>query len=352
VSVDASSHIYYVDSNQHIGQMFFNGQFWSNQDLTVLSGVGISAASGRALTSHFVSSDMSSHVFYLNSAQPSRPNELLFSGPGWSDIDLGIASFKILIDVNQLYPTEANDPRFPQLASDGVWAITYNNPVNWSSTLPLINSASWIVTEDDPDDYTQPGAVGGYAGRPVDSTVQYVEAGGINVLTPAQIDYAAALTGARIVVLARSYSPGDPRVAAVQNAVADPNCSGVVFEVNPTPPSSPNYNGFTSLNLNQGINYVLNAGKKVYLLLPPSGNWAQDGNYRDAVYGAVTNYFSQSGQLANPNLYIVLAVYRRDPNASPPTGVGFLSPDDGMAGNDILDAVNALKTYRLAVFGQ
>ena len=86
VAADVSSHVYYVGENQHVYQLFFDGQGWTNQDVTAASGLSALAANGTGLSSYFVSADNSSHIYYEDTRQ--HTNELVFDGTGWYDLDL------------------------------------------------------------------------------------------------------------------------------------------------------------------------------------------------------------------------------------------------------------------------
>ena len=86
VAVDGSSHVYYVGENQHVYQLYYTGQNWGNQDLTALSNASVVAVNGTGVSSYFVSSDGSSHIYYEDTNQ--HTNELVFDGHAWYDLDL------------------------------------------------------------------------------------------------------------------------------------------------------------------------------------------------------------------------------------------------------------------------
>ena len=96
MSDDQSHHLYYIGANQHIWQFFFDGQTWINQDVTASSGTGATAASGSAITSYFVSSDSSSHLFYIGADQHVYQ---LFYGQGWANQDLTALSGAVTLPV-------------------------------------------------------------------------------------------------------------------------------------------------------------------------------------------------------------------------------------------------------------
>lgn len=82
----AGDHIYYLASNQHEYQLYWNDSTWTNQDLTASSGTAVLAASGSTLTS-FALSDGSEHSFYVGSNQHVY-QMLNVSGTGYFNQDL------------------------------------------------------------------------------------------------------------------------------------------------------------------------------------------------------------------------------------------------------------------------
>ncbi len=86
MSADGSSHLYYIGTDQHVYQLFFGGQGWANQDLTAVSGASVLAASGSALTSFFVENDRTSHIFYLDVNQ--HVQQVFFDGAQWIGQDV------------------------------------------------------------------------------------------------------------------------------------------------------------------------------------------------------------------------------------------------------------------------
>jgi hypothetical protein len=259
-------------------------------------------------------------------------------------------AFQILVDVNQLNAAEANSIANgnPVLAADGVWAIIENSSgisaQAWTGALAGIGSGNWAVSEDNPGGANEYNAVCGLIGRLVDGSDNYQELNGYandSILTPLQIDAATANHGSSILVHARSYlgssalvNNADCRGYFVNMALSDPNCSGVVFE------SGPDGSGLSGIALNNGINAVLNAHKRCYLLWPPHN---PSISYLADVQNSI-NYVAQSGQLGNPNLYIVLAVYGRGTS-----GVSFLDPNNPTSTsnpNTLACVVNWLQQFR------
>ena len=73
--VTGGDHAYYVATSQHVFQLYWSGQSWVNQDLTVLSQAATLPAPGSALTSVLVGN--SDHVYYVDSNQ--HVNQLFFN---------------------------------------------------------------------------------------------------------------------------------------------------------------------------------------------------------------------------------------------------------------------------------
>jgi hypothetical protein len=265
--------------------------------------------------------------------------------------------FKILVDTNQLNATEATQVSI--LASDGVWAIDdrdsqwnpLNNPwvADWGSVYSTLNGASWTVSEDNVNSESVPYVFGHTEyfmnGRHVDAAMVYHEdtVNGTNTtLTKDEIDRWSAYTGRPIVVHARNFSsdPNDP----VRQALGDPNCSGVVFELNAT-------SALEGSPYNDGIDYCLSQGKKCYVILAPL-QFSSGIEYLRGVQGAMSYFSQRPDLLTNPNLYFVVAAYWRgflDPAQDDPTkatGVGFLVPDLGDGNNTVIAALNYLKAGR------
>jgi hypothetical protein len=61
---DAKQFVYFVASNQHVHQLYYNTTKWLDEDLTGFTN-GALAAAGSALSS-FAMANGTQHVFYLN----------------------------------------------------------------------------------------------------------------------------------------------------------------------------------------------------------------------------------------------------------------------------------------------
>src|SRR5215467_6293751 len=100
-------------------------------------------------------------------------------------------AFKILVDINQLQPSEAGNVA-SLFAADGIWAITINSPVgiNWPATFAALNAVKWTVSEENTTATTSVDLVSGYLGYLLNDCMSYLEGPGLTdtVLSPAQIN--------------------------------------------------------------------------------------------------------------------------------------------------------------------
>jgi hypothetical protein len=203
-----------------------------------------------------------------------------------------------------------------------------NYPANYYDS----NGTKWTLYDDGVNpDYELPTLVRLYANRILLESRTYTAFSGnnpINCFQPsgqAMIDAMAGIQRNANIPMAQQvindnavpyYNPGGANIA------------GVAFEFSPEDYS---YNSNTqpalypyNLNLLQGVQDVLNKGLKCYLLLPATGT---ETNYLLAVQNTIA-YFNATGELNNPNLYIVLADYNRPypPNSSIPAYPNPYSP--------------------------
>jgi RHS repeat-associated protein len=83
------AHVFYIGANQHIYQLLFNSATWSwsNSDLTAATG-NVLAASGSPLSGF--SDSIGEHVYYLDTNQ--HVNQLFTNGSPWSNSDLNAAT--------------------------------------------------------------------------------------------------------------------------------------------------------------------------------------------------------------------------------------------------------------------
>ena len=80
-------HVYFLATNGHVHQHFYNGVSWSDDDLTALSGGP--AASGQV--SGFSVGNFQ-YVYYVSLKAPQHVHQLLYNNVGWADSDLTVLS--------------------------------------------------------------------------------------------------------------------------------------------------------------------------------------------------------------------------------------------------------------------
>ncbi|HEY9155641.1 MAG TPA: hypothetical protein VIM69_10955, partial [Opitutaceae bacterium] len=134
----------------------------------------------------------------------------------------------------------------------------------------------------------------------------------------------------------------------LDNALHDPNCCGVVMEVNPRA------GNIVGLNVKQAWQKALSYNKQCLVLLapvfdastpakPPSATADYLSDVKESVYE-----LGDTGYLNNSNAAIVLAVYVRGTGPGQ-TGVGFFNAEAGLPTNTIQAAFNWIKnTYPTA----
>jgi subtilisin family serine protease len=83
----AEQALYYLDTNQHVDELFLNGNTWTNGDIIAATG-GTAASSTSALTSIVVGG--SHAVYYVGTDQ--HVHELFWNGSAWSNGDVSAAT--------------------------------------------------------------------------------------------------------------------------------------------------------------------------------------------------------------------------------------------------------------------
>lgn len=87
-SDSSGEHVFYVDTNAHVNQLYFNGSGWSNQDLTNMTGSVLN--NSNALTGF--ADGFGEHAMYIGMDQHVHQLYYPASGGGWSDQDLTVQS--------------------------------------------------------------------------------------------------------------------------------------------------------------------------------------------------------------------------------------------------------------------
>jgi len=250
--------------------------------------------------------------------------------------------FQVLIDINQIYKSEAD--KAVRFAADGVWTIPYNSrneKIDWIKTFNDLNANKWVVSEDNPGGTSQVDLVSKTIGRMVDGAMFYLENNQNQIISDTEIKkYSSHIVpgfgqvGDRIIVLTRKYNDTISQ-QNLNHAIQNPHVSGAAFEFNPGYACTTS--GSTRYNFAAGCRYILNQGKKCYLLMPPN---RPETTYLERVKICI-NYFAEAKLLNNKNVYIVLPVYVR----SETKNVNFLSTNSRDT-NSIESVVKWLNEYR------
>src|SRR5208283_2068254 len=80
-------HVYFLATNGHVHQHFYNGVSWSDDDLTALSGgpAASGSVSGFSVGNY-------QYVYYVSQNSPQDVHQLLYNNVGWVDSDLTVLS--------------------------------------------------------------------------------------------------------------------------------------------------------------------------------------------------------------------------------------------------------------------
>ena len=275
------------------------------------------------------------------------------------------ASFRLAVDINQIYRNEALTLiANKNLRAEGIFGVTRwsrlpdnSNGLNPSEWIQLINSigAYRVISEDvlgytpgtpEADEWhfwvNQVGIIPNHA-------VVYTEGGGNmagipgfdwsyggvwdTVLDLGVIDYTAPSHGNKIVLISRSYKdyPTRPWKTHLNTSLNHSKVFGVTFEII----TDTDY--VNKHNIARGIKEVLRSGKTCYLLLSPGS--ASSTTYARRVRSVIQNLKNKGVPFSNPNLWVVPAAYHRDYS-----GVGLLKSTHG--GNSVEASLNWLKKFR------
>ena len=137
-------HAYYIATSQHVFQLYWSGQSWVNQDLTVASGAATLPAPGSALTSVLVGN--SDHVYYVDTNQ--HVNQLFFNSLNWVWQDLTAAAGATNVSAQKVSLTG-----FSLNGADHIIYLAGNQHVNHA----WWNGSSW--SNEDLNALAQPSAV-------------------------------------------------------------------------------------------------------------------------------------------------------------------------------------------------
>jgi hypothetical protein len=193
-------------------------------------------------------------------------------------------SFRVLVDLNAFSPAElARVPTdFPR--ADGTWALTHNthpsvSDATWKAAIDHFGSGALTVSEDDPMEFSECGAVRRILGNsPPTLAFGYHETGGkpATQLNATEIDMYHAKCGTDVAILTRAYWPSSPWCSRVEAVLGHPHLGGVAMEYSPS--------GYGLRTEQTFVKEVLAAGHKAIFLWPVSlNNRSLETNIFDAV---------------------------------------------------------------------
>lgn len=231
--------------------------------------------------------------------------------------------FQIVVDVNQIWRSEL--PEAWRLQCDGVWSIPGNSAGNKGWDIPLDEwwagysqmNTELTITEDyylnfptknydlteailnqDSTGSSSISRICLYAepSKPVDPHTT-------TVVSDQVIQNTYDSKGSKIIVLTRSYT-GHWKTE-VQRALQHPLVDGVCLEQKPI------VSTYQAHKFDEAIRDILDAGKRVYLLLPP--RWASDNTIYSDDLEAIFNYIKNNvpDALHNEDLYFIPNCYSR-----------------------------------------
>ena len=211
-------------------------------------------------------------------------------------------SYRIVIDLNTYDSSDMAFAAAGHLSCDGVWAVNVNSPGvtpdEWAAGIKGVN-AGYVISEDEPGQYSQCKTVRAYAGGRLDNAFGYHECqdAGCTVLSNDEVNAYAANCGTSVLALTRAYWRGTAWYDRVQPILGNPNLYGVAMEFAP--------NDLTDRSQAAFINDVLAAGHSPLLLLPFQAAVPPEA----AVDGLITYLLRSGANIADPRVVLVLARY-------------------------------------------
>ena len=212
------------------------------------------------------------------------------------------SSYRIVIDLNSYNSTDMAFAAAGQLSCDGVWAVNVNSPDvtpdEWAAGIKGVNGG-YVISEDEPGQYSQCKTVRGYAGGRLDNAFGYHECqdAGCTVLSNDEVNAYAAKCGTSVLALTRAYWSGTAWNDRVRAILGNPNLYGVAMEFAP--------NDETDRSQANFINDVLAAGHSPLLLLP-----FQSGSAPEAALNSLIDFLLRTGaKIADARVVLVLARY-------------------------------------------
>lgn len=211
-------------------------------------------------------------------------------------------SYRIVIDLNTYDNSDMAFAASGQLSCDGVWAVNVNSPgvspAEWSAGIKGVNGG-YVISEDEPGQYSQCKVVRAYAGGRLDNAFGYHECqdAGCTVLSNDEVNAYAANCGTSVLALTRAYWSGSAWRARVSSILGNANLYGVAMEFAP--------NDLTDRSQAAFINDVLAAGHSPVLLLP-----FQTAVPPETALNNLIDFLLHSGaKITDPRVVLVLARY-------------------------------------------
>ena len=123
------------------------------------------------------------------------------------------SSYRIVIDLNTYDSSDMAFAASGQLSCDGVWAVNVNSPgvspQEWTAGIRGVNGG-YVISEDEPSQYSQCKIVRDYAGGRLDNAFGYHECqdAGCTVLSSDEVNAYASNCGTSVLALTRAYWSG------------------------------------------------------------------------------------------------------------------------------------------------
>ncbi len=222
------------------------------------------------------------------------------------------SAMQIIVDMNTL-PLAQYGTLGP-LHGAGCWLVFNHNPTTTQVQQTIDNLGTGIIVAENiyPGLYNYNLATS--AGRRPTAAFSYHETGGTpggTVLTSAEINSIKASIGSSsVVVLTRGYTDSTWK-NAVNAALANPNCSGVTFEI------APYYTNGNNDDIKSCIDYCVSIGKNCYLLF--ANTQSSGPTYYLQLQGEFQNLLERGAKLYDD--HVILAVGNYAAQSAPWLGV-------------------------------
>ncbi len=211
-------------------------------------------------------------------------------------------AMQIIVDMNTLPLNQYGT--LGALHGAGCWLVFNHNPSTTQVQQTIDNLGTGIVVAENiyPGLYNYNLATS--AGRRPTAAFSYHETGGTpggTVLTNAEINSIKSSIGSSsVVVLTRGYT--DSRWSGpVNTALANPNCSGVTFEI------APYYTNGNNDDIKTCIDHCVSVGKNCYLLF--ANTESSGGNYYQQLQGEFQSLLERGTKLYDSHVILAIGNY-------------------------------------------